>query len=272
VTRRAGNSEALLERRLPALSEHASIVALANFRALIRAPEAKMVLLSPVIMIVVFGGMFLTRPGNPNEFLRPVMAAGAMTFLLFMLVGLAGNLFGFDRAGFRAFVLSPVSRRDILLGKNLSLVPFAIALMTLAVVLMQVVRPMRADHLIALSLQMIPMYLLYCLVGNFLSIIAPMAMKSGSLAPARPKGMKMLVHLAFVPMFPLTLAPTLIPLGIEFLLNWAGWWTWFPAYLVFTLAELAVAAYVYARVLNWQGDILQRREQGILEIVTAKSE
>lgn len=272
ITRPASHSAALLERRLPGLSEHASIVALANFRALIRAPEAKMVLLSPVIMIVVFGGMFLTRPGNLNEFLRPMMAAGAMTFLLFMLVGLAGNLFGFDRAGFRAFVLSPVSRKDILLGKNLSLVPFATGLMAIAIVLIQFVHPMRADHFIALLLQMIPMYLLYCLVGNFLSIIAPMAMKSGSLAPARPKGMKILVHLAFVPMFPLALVPTLIPLGIEFLLDWANWWTWFPAYLVFTLAELAVAAYVYAQVLDWQGNILQRREQGILEIVTAKSE
>ncbi len=46
----------------------------------------------------------------------------------------------------------------------------------------------------------------------------------------------------------------------------------FRAYLVFTLAELAMAAYVYTRVLDWQGDILQRREQWILETVTAKSE
>ena len=36
---------------------------------------------------------------------------------------LLGNQFGFDRGGFRVYVLSPASRRDVLLGKNLSFVP-----------------------------------------------------------------------------------------------------------------------------------------------------
>ena len=272
IAKPAAYSASFLERHLPGLSEHASVIALAAFRSLTRAPEAKFILLSPLVMVGVFGGMFLTRPGNPNEFLRPVMASGAMTFTLFMLIGLSGNLFGFDRAGFRAFVLAPASRKDILLGKNVSLAPFAIGLMGIAIALLQYVYPMRLDHLLAVLLQMIPMYLFSCLVGNLLSIVAPTRMASGSLAHARPKGIKILVHLGFTILFPLALAPTLIPLGIEFLLAWAERWTWFPAYLVFTMAELAVAAYVYTQVLNWQGNILQGREQRILEIVTAKSE
>ena len=37
------------------------------------------------------------------------------------------NHFGFDRGGFRAFVLLPTPRRYILLGKNLALLPVALA-------------------------------------------------------------------------------------------------------------------------------------------------
>src|SRR5206468_3574307 len=58
----------LLDRRLPWLSEQASAVALASFTSLLRAPEAKMLLLGPIIMAVVFGGLLLTRTaGMPDE-------------------------------------------------------------------------------------------------------------------------------------------------------------------------------------------------------------
>ncbi|HZY86485.1 MAG TPA: hypothetical protein VFE78_16750, partial [Gemmataceae bacterium] len=45
----------LLERELPWVSEQAAAVALAGLRSLLRAPEAKMLLLTPVILVVVFG-------------------------------------------------------------------------------------------------------------------------------------------------------------------------------------------------------------------------
>ena len=54
----------LVERRLPWVSEHASAVATAAFRSLTRAPEAKMALLAPVIMLVVFGGGRAVREGG----------------------------------------------------------------------------------------------------------------------------------------------------------------------------------------------------------------
>src|SRR5439155_17174003 len=47
----------LLEKEIPRLSEYAAAIALAGFRSLTRAPEAKMVLLSPIILALVFGGM-----------------------------------------------------------------------------------------------------------------------------------------------------------------------------------------------------------------------
>jgi ABC-2 type transport system permease protein len=263
---------AFLERQIPRISEHASAIAVSSFRSMMRAPETKMMLLSPVIMIIVFGGVLFTQRANTPELVRPLMVVGGFTFMLFMIVGILGNQFGFDRSGFRVFVLSPAPRKDILLGKNLCMVPFGIGFMFIIAVSFQLLQPMRVDHYLAILLQMIPMYLIYCLVGNVLSIIAPLPMSPGSMKPMKPKGMVILIHLAFMFVFPIALAPTLIPLGIEFLLTWVGNYTWVPAYLVCTVAEVALVVWAYFRILGAEGDLLARREQKILEAVTAKVE
>src|SRR5206468_7346 len=123
VARKTWLRPAFLEREVPWLSEQAAAIALACFRSLTRAPEAKMLLLTPVFMVVIFGSMLLRRNADPSEFLRPLYASGGILMILFSLVQLSGNQFGFDRSGFRTFVLSSASRKDILLGKNLSVMP-----------------------------------------------------------------------------------------------------------------------------------------------------
>ncbi len=261
-----------LEKKIPRLTEYASAITVSCFRSLIRAPEAKMLLLTPLIMLFVFGGMTYNQNSNPPELVRPLMAAGGYTFIMFMMVGLLGNHFGFDRSGFRVFVLSPAPRKDILLGKNLSAAPFAVGFMFISALVFQLMRPMRVDHYLAVLVQMIPMYLVFCLMGNVLSIIAPMPMAAGSLKPAKPRATVLLVHLAFMVLFPVTLTPTLIPLGVEFLLQWTGTYAWFPAYLVFTIVELILVVWLYLLILDGQGRMLEQREQKILEAVTAKVE
>ena len=65
-----------------------------------------------------------------------------LPFTLFMLFQFVANQFGLDRDGFRVFVLSPVSRRHLLLGKNLAMAPvtagFGIALILLLSVWLKV--------------------------------------------------------------------------------------------------------------------------------------
>jgi hypothetical protein len=50
------------------------------------------------------------------------------------------------------------------------------------------------------------------------------------------------------------------------------WAVWFPAFLVLGMVQVAVILWLYRVTLNWQGGILQRREQKILEIVGSKVE
>jgi ABC-2 type transport system permease protein len=262
-----------LERRLPWVSEHASAVALASYRGLMRAPEAKMMLLGPVILVIVFGTMALTRRVQPPPSVRPLLADAAMAMVMLTLVQLAGNQFGFDRNGFRVFVLCPARRSDILLGKNLSLAPVALGLGAGVVALLQVVYALRVDHFFAALIQLVSMYLLYCLFANLLSILAPMRISSGSLKPASPKFVPMLLHLVFVLLFlPLALAPTLLPFGTEFLLGLYGWGEGLPICLALSIVECAAIVYLYRAILTWEGGLLQMREQKILEAVVTKDE
>jgi hypothetical protein len=262
----------LLESNLPYLSEHTSAIALASLRALLRAPEAKMMLLGPTIMMLVFGSLMWRGHLNPPVLARPVMASGAMAMILFTMIQLIGNQFGFDRSGFRVFVLCPARRRDVLLGKNLAVAPLALGLGLVAAVFLQVAYPMRFDHFLATLFQLLSMYMLFAMLANLLSILAPMPIAAGSLKPMNPKVIPMLLHVAFVFLSPLALAPALLPLGAEFVLEKLGWVQRMPVALVLSLLECAAVAYIYHLILNWQGGLLQAREQRILETVAAKAE
>jgi hypothetical protein len=201
------------------------------------------------------------------------MAAGLMAFVLLGLMQLAGNQFGFDRSGFRAFVLAGTRRSDILLGKNMALLPIAVGLGAIGTIAIQIAFPMHIDYFIGAAVQTLSMYLVYCLVSNLLSIFAPTAIAPGSLKPVRPKGIAILIHLLFFFfVLPTALAATLLPLGIEFLAKDSVWFAHAPVYLVLSLLETGAILYLYPRALVSQGQLLQMREQRILEIVAAKAE
>ncbi|MGO9466410.1 MAG: hypothetical protein ACLQIB_51685 [Isosphaeraceae bacterium] len=259
----------LLEARLPGLSEPVSAIALGGFRSLLRSPEAKMMLLSPLIMIPIFGSMLWRgRQGIPPS-LRPLIAIGGMGLVLLGMLQLMANQFGFDRDGFRVFVLSAARRRDILLGKNLAFGPVALGIASILLAVLQAVCPMRLDHLLAMIPQYIAMFLLFCIMMNLLSIYTPVYVAPGSLKPSNPKLTTVLVQLAMV-MFvlPLTIAPTLLPLAIEALLRFLGWPAAVPAFLVLALVQCAVVIVIYLFLLEWQGNLFQAREQTILDSVT----
>ncbi len=231
-----------------------------------------MMLLTPVIMLAVFGSVYFTQRREFPEAIRPLLPIGAMVMILFSMVQLVGNQFGFDRGGFRVFVLCPARRRDILLGKNLAVAPLALGLGVAAAIAVQVMVSMRVDHFLAVLVQLLSMYLVYCALANWLSILVPMPIASGSFKPVNPRGITLLFHMLFVFALPLTLAPTLLPLGVEVALQELGGMEGLPIYLVLSMMECAVIVVVYRLVLNWQGGVLQAREQKILQLVTTKTE
>jgi hypothetical protein len=273
-------AEHLLERNLPGLSERASAVALGAFRSLLRAPEAKMMLLTPILMVLIFGGMFFARRvRTPDmreldvpEMARPLVVFGTMTVILLSMGQLIGNQFGLDRGGFRVYVLSAAPRRDILLGKNLAMAPIVLGLGLFMVGLVEIAQRLRLEHLLATIPQMIAMYLIFCLVANIQAILAPMAIRAGSFKPVNPRAIPVLIQMAFALFCPILFAPMLLPLGIEFVLEQLDLLHGVPVCLLLSVLECIGVIFLYRLLLPWQGSLLQGREQKILELVASKAE
>jgi hypothetical protein len=268
----AAATAGLMEKELPWLSERVAAIALCGFRSLTRAPEAKLMLLSPVILVVVFGSLYLRHRAEMPEMVRPLIAFSAIMMMLLTSVQVSANQFGFDRGGFRVYVLSAAPRRDILVGKNLAFLPFALGLSVIAVGLIEAVQRLRLEHLLAMLPVFFCMYLPHCLMGNWLSILAPMPIRAGSFKPANPRALPVLLHIATAFLTPVILAPALAPLAIEFVLEEFGWDRRIPVCLVLSLVECAALIGLYRIVVAWQGDLLQKRERKILEAVTTRSE
>jgi hypothetical protein len=261
----------MLETHLPGISEPVSAVALASLRSLLRSPEAKMMLLTPAILIPVAGSMMLRGTHEFPELVRPLIAVAGMIMVLFGLLQLMGNQFGFDRDGFRVYVLCSASRRDILLGKNLAFVPLVVIMAAIVLALVEIVYPLRVDHLLATIPQYVSMFLLFCILANTLSILGPFHIPGGSLKPANPKLATVLLQFVmFAVAFPLTQALVLIPLGIEAILIFSGWPPRAPVYLVLSLVECAAVVVLYLYSLKRLGELLQAREQRILDAVTSR--
>jgi ABC-2 type transport system permease protein len=263
----------LMEWQLPWVSPRASSVAVMSFRSSLRASETKTALLTPLIMLILFARMLSGQSGAMPELMRAVATSGlAAAVLIFGMIGPIGNQFGYDRAAFLAFVLGPAARRDILLGKNLALLPFAMGMMIVVVGLRQWFNPLRLDHFMAVLFQLVTMFLLFCLAGNLLSIVAPIALKPGSGMPAGHQGIRSFGPLLFMIGILVLLGLTLFPAGIEAVLVFMNRLVWFPAYLVFNVVQAVAVCWLYRRALDWEGELLQRREPRILEIVASRVE
>jgi ABC-2 type transport system permease protein len=125
---------------------------------------------------------------------------------------------------------------------------------------------------LAMPPQLVSMYLIFCVIANWLSILAPLPVAAGAMRLGQARGMAILFNMLFIFLFPLALVPTLVPLGIEFAFHGTGTLENVPICLVLTLLQCVAIVLIYRLVLNWQGQLLQAREQRVLELVAVKAE
>ena len=265
----------LAEWRLPGVPEPAAAVAVSAFRAMSRSPEIRATMVGGGVMLVVFAvGVYASVDGLtrlPAE-ARPVLGFAAVGFMTALSSGLVGNLFGFDRAGFRAYVLSPASRRDMLLGKNLAVAPYAVVPPALALVALSVACPPRFDQFLAVLVALPAMFLIACLVGNVVSILFPMPYAIGATKPAQIKTLPMLASFGMTGLLPLAFTPLLLPIGVELLVAYLADLDVVPLALPLSALTLAGVALLYRAVLPVEGQLLARREQALLATVVSAVE
>ncbi len=258
-----------VEREVAFATEAEAGIALATLRSLSRAPEAKLLLLSPVVLLGLFGFMLAKNPERDDlQAFAPLLTLGAVGTGLLSIMQLIQNQFGLDRAGFRAFVLSPVPRASLLRAKNLAIAPLGLGVGLLALAGLAILIPFGGPHFLGACLQLVSAYLLFCLVGNLISILAPMRLKENALKAERAGLRTILWQLFSLVLIPLALAPLSIPFGVELLVGtlWRDAGPW--AYLGLHVLELTVVGFVYRWAIRRQGELLQAREQRILEVLT----
>lgn len=164
----------LTARRLPLLSEETSALTLAFYRSFARHPQVRLLLIMPLCMGMFFLIMYRTGaygraiPQETHWLPMAVLIWPFFNFSFFIF-----NQFGVDAASFQQLLLFPTPRYKYLLAKNLALAPYALglALFFVAVGVLLTAAPLRV---MLLSLALVAhLYLLFSLVGNYLSLWLP---------------------------------------------------------------------------------------------------
>jgi ABC-2 type transport system permease protein len=263
----------LVERKFPAAPEEAGALAMASLRSMLRAPEVKMALAMNVFIIMFLSmTMFFGRSIKVADEIKPLATCGAAVLAVMGLAQLMFNHFGFDRTGFRAIVLLPTPRRYILLGKNLAVLPLALAAFAIYLGLVAFLLRLRVWDIAAGIVEFAAALLLMSVFGNLVSIMVPYRIAAGSLKPTKTNFTTNLLVFVTHLSFPLVLLPVVVPVGLGLL---AGSLDLLPAAAV-TLVGAVVVAGVAGGLYWWTleplGNLLQQREQRILEVVTREVE
>lgn len=263
----AAGAEAYAGWQLPLTSPQFSALFEKEVRYALRNAQLRVIAVMAVGLTVVLrlGPAGMSGRGGPWSVPLTPYAEGAgavfSVVYIFMLVSpLSTNLFGYDGAGMRALVLSPVSRRTVLLAKNAALALVALLLVAAGVLAGGLVLgDLTPRTLVFALLAFVTTAGLFGPIGNWLSAQFPKRVQFG-----KRMNRSGVAGLMLVPVFFLLLVPPAAAIA-------AGHFAESHAVKYVILAAFALLSVgFYALVLPLQGRQLERRELAILEAVTGR--
>lgn len=252
---------------LPFVSPAVSAIFEKELRYLMRNAQLRMMTFMPLILIAI--RLMNRRRLNPRgiegtsfatDFLKygdGLMTTGGILYVFLILSGLYCNLFAFEHGGMRTMILSPVDRKNFLLGKNLAISTVALVFSAGLLLLNQLVfRDLTAGALLFAMLSFLSFAALMSVLGNWFSVRFPKRMKFG-----KRLNVSGVVGVLLIPMI---IALAMVPLAAAA----AGY---IAESLLVEYATLAVLALLtagfYLLTIKSQGESLQQRELEILEAV-----
>jgi hypothetical protein len=200
------------------------------------------------------------------------VATGVVVFSMFLMVGFVVNQFGFDRDGFRAFVLSPVERRLILIGKNLAALPPAAISATLLLAVVTIWLRLSPLVFLATLCQLMMALCLWAIGGNLLSTLVPYRIQPGSMRPTKMPALAMVMLVVSQMAMPLAMSPVFFPPLIGWLAERAGGPPAAGVNLALSLILAIVMIAIYKATLAPLGRLLRAREIKILETISVDVE
>ncbi len=253
----------------PFISPELSAIIEKELRYSMRNAQLRMMTLMPLILIVIrfmnrrrfaTAGVGTDTTGLSTDFFHyggGLMATTGILYVFLILAGLFCNQFAFEQAGMRTLILSPVDRKKVLLGKNISMSALALAFCSGLLVINELVfRDLSAGALLFAALSFIAFVSLISLMGNWFSIYFPKRMKFG-------KRLNVSGVVAFL-LIPIIVLLALVPLAATA----AGYVMQSVLVEYVTLAVLAALSLgFYLMLLPFQGAAVQKRELEIHEAV-----
>ncbi len=183
--RGAGREEGYAGWQLPFVSSQFSALFEKEWRYALRNAQLRVIALMAVALTT------LLRVGPTGAVVGGAWGVGTpyaegsgtvfSVIYIFMLVSpLSTNLFGYDGAGMRSIVLSPVSRRTVLLAKNAVVTVVALLLATVGVLVGGlIIGDLGPRTLLFALLAFVTTAALFTLVGNWLSLQFPRRVEFG---------------------------------------------------------------------------------------------
>lgn len=253
---------------LPFLSPKLGTVTRANLTNMWRTPAVKMQLLIPFfVMFIPIFGLLKKRDELPAD-IGPLAGLGVVLFSMFMMFGLIMNIFGFDRNGFRSFMLLPLRPHEILLAKNISMFPVGCLMCVIPFCVVAVTFSFSWHTALACVAQIIAAYSIFCVMGNLVSTMFPFPTPTSAMKRVKPKWQSMLAQLVAFALFPCLMIPVAIPPVLSFALKKFDIWTGFSLNLPLSLVVAGLAVGFYWLMLEPTSRLLWDKQRAILLEVT----
>jgi hypothetical protein len=224
---------------LQLLAPQVSAVLRKEFRYLTRNSFAFFLLIMPPVFVLLFTTQFAGR--HPTATKHPVSIEfffpGMMAYLILILMAPAYNSFAYDGKGIQTFFTSPVSFREVFLGKNLLQVAMLTFELTLSMAAFSYLVGLPSLPVLAATLAAIVFNITGQLaIANWSSLSFPRKLNFGQMRGQRQSGMAVLVS------FGTQIVLAGISAPILFMSRWTGN-AWLPAEVFAFLAAAAIAGY-----------------------------
>ncbi len=258
--------ESWMFTKLPGLSVPVSAVAMGTIHSFRRAPELFAALV-PLIVLTIFGTPYLlgwegyvVAAWIPSSLPIGLIAVALLGFPAFLF-----TTFSYDRDGFRAFILSPVERADILVGRNIGIVLPTILLGWITMIVAQCFFPVGIFWWLGSMICLVPCCLGVAIAGNIVSTFFPVGLKRGSMTPVNARIIPVVVlYLGifvgpFLSMLPTCGSSIAVQMAEKYMEMPMGW-----LYFLLAIVQLFVVWLVYRKSLSVIGDSLWRNESELL--------
>ncbi|MGB8473533.1 MAG: hypothetical protein WCE61_05540 [Candidatus Acidiferrum sp.] len=244
------------------LSPQVAAVLRKEFRYLTRNSFAFFLLIMPPAFVLLFTTQFAGR--HPTAMKHPISSElffpGMMAYLILILMAPAYNTFAYDGKSIQTYFTSPVSFREVFLGKNLLQVVILLFELTISVFAFSYLVGLPSLPILLATIAAIVFFVSGQLsIANWSSLCFPRRLNFGQMRGQRQSGMAVLVSFGTQFLLGAICAPIL------FLSRWTGD-RWLPTEVFAFLAAATIAG--YAAALDPLAALAEKKKETLIDALS----